>query len=135
MKLPDWESRLFAFAEAAVGRPFLWGEWDCVLLTARALDAMGAHGLTEKYQGAWHGPASALRYARRFLSVTDGLQRAGCRPVRPGFQQVGDILLVRQGPFELGHVCLGSTVLSVDEASGVFLGRMDAMPAFSAWRL
>lgn len=116
------ELRLMAFVRAELGRPFVWGDTNCVALALRAVDAM--HG-TELFARHRHRMCSAIRaqaWARKHgaVGVIIELLRDGLIEVDPNYAQPGDILVgTTQDGQIAAHVCLGTRVLSSTEADGV----------------
>ncbi|MDP2738703.1 MAG: hypothetical protein Q8O82_08385 [Pseudorhodobacter sp.] len=69
MRLPDWQPRLLAFIASSVARPFVYGQHDCALFAAGAVQAMCGVDLA----AAWRG-----HYATRLGGIR-ALRRAGFR--------------------------------------------------------
>lgn len=67
MRRHDWPERLAAFLEERRNVRFRWGENDCVLFAADAVQAMTGVDLAAPWRGQWDSRASA----------TDALGRAG----------------------------------------------------------
>lgn len=101
-----WEKRLAALLEAARARPFVWGEWDCCLAAAAAVEALTGVDPAS----AWRGRYTSEDAARALIAneadgslhrlVTLGLERAGIRfeaMPHAHFAQRGDLALLRDG--------------------------------------
>lgn len=58
-RLPDWEERLGAFIAEARDRPFAWGSWDCILMSASAIQAQTGTDIAAEYRGKYHDKAGA----------------------------------------------------------------------------
>ena len=120
MRVRNWDTALIAWAEGAVGAPFVWGETDCAMLCFCAYDILTGAALAAQYEGMWSSEATAKRFILAHkLDLQGALERAGCRPVQRNFQQRGDLILVRGAGWMSGHVCLGENSLSSRTESGV----------------
>lgn len=58
-RLPGWEARLEAMLRAAEGRPFSWGECDCCLLAADAVQALTGHDYAADWRGLYRSRKEA----------------------------------------------------------------------------
>lgn len=126
MRHPDWEGRLSRWATQANGLPFKWGHTDCVMLCLEAYDALAGTGLAEIYRGKWHSRSSALRFQRSFdFRLARVLPELGCVPVKAGYQQRGDFIIVEREPFPHGHVCFGEKAISSAIKGAVTWGRFN----------
>lgn len=134
-RFPDWEQRLFTWADSVRREPFVWGEMDCVMLCSRAYDVMTGGETFAQYAGKWNDEPSARAWAVENWTFAEGMRRQGLIEIPQGFAQPGDFFMVERDGMQTGHVCLGSTVLSVDPVHGVYLGRMRSMPPHSVWRI
>lgn len=91
MRPPDWEFRLVEYAQAQLGRPFLWGETDCFSLARGALDViLGADPLADV--PAYATARGAHTVARARPDIGAELERRGGVRVPIGFAQQGDVL-------------------------------------------
>lgn len=121
---PHWETRLQAFARAARGQAFEWGQWDCVLLAFRAIDCMlGAGpggGLTAKWAGRWSNRREALVAAGR-TTLEEELARAGGLVWNACYAQPGDVLVLTGRRLPYASIYLGSHQLAVTPRHGVEL--------------
>lgn len=53
IRFPDWRTRLQAYYAAAQSRSFAYGEWDCVLHAAEAVQVMTGVDLAEGMRGTY----------------------------------------------------------------------------------
>ncbi|MEW7867465.1 DUF6950 family protein [Aeromonas diversa] len=58
---PDWQARLLSHIEAAMGRPFVWGQSDCCLFTADACAAVSGVDPAADYRGRYTTEIGARR--------------------------------------------------------------------------
>jgi len=90
----DWEAALGAFLAACEGRPYAWGEHDCALFAAGAVQAMTGADPAAAFRGRYRskrGAAKALRElgAGTLEATIDGLFET----ITPAFAQRGDLVL------------------------------------------
>lgn len=122
-RITDWEAALHSFARSQVGKPFVWGETNCISLSLRAIDAQCGTSLHEKGR---HFMSSALR-ARAFVKkqglagLVKRLEAEGLVIVPANFERVGDVQLVETSETLGSSVILGRQHLSSSEAEGVRL--------------
>jgi len=136
------EIRLTQFVRAELGRPFIWGETNCVALALRAVDAMHGTALHDKHRRHMSSAARALAWTRKHgpSGVIDALINDGLIKIQPAYAQDGDILIGETTDGQIAaHVCLGVRVLSSTDAGGVIQLRLNTVspaPTFAAgWRL
>lgn len=96
-RLPDWFTRLGGLVSSRLDEPFTWGERDCCLWAADAVQAVTGVDQAADLRGTY----STAYGAARVLAQTGGLaalctQRLGPE-VAPVAAQVGDIGLVDEG--------------------------------------
>lgn len=129
--LPDWELRLIAFARTALGKPFAWGETNCVALALRALDAQCGSDLIGRYARRMSSEHRARAWVARhgLVGLADRLQEEGCVVIETAFIQVGDIALAEMPDTIGAAVCLGRTMLSATAAGGVAQFRPEQLQA------
>lgn len=64
----DWPERLVAVLSAARRKPFVWGEHDCWLFAATAIEAMTGVDLAAKDRGTYSTRTGATRALKRVLA-------------------------------------------------------------------
>jgi len=85
----DYEA-LHAYAASHMRTPFAWGEHDCVLFAAGAVQAQTGLDRLAGYRGRW----TSARGAARVLASLGGLQAAVdsvLTPIAPAMAQRGDV--------------------------------------------
>ncbi|MFA5582239.1 MAG: hypothetical protein WDA25_09855 [Paracoccaceae bacterium] len=65
LRRPDWEKHLCAYLDANAARPFEYGQFDCCLFAAGAVDAMCGTDFRARWAGQYTTAAGALRVMRR----------------------------------------------------------------------
>jgi hypothetical protein len=107
-----------------LGKPFAWGENDCVLFTIGWLEIATGRD----YLGAYK-PWSSAKEAIRKVDDAGGLESlfdANLTRINPNFAVDGDIALIDRTAFLFS----GPHVVSVGESGLVFLNRMDVKCAW-----
>lgn len=111
-RLPDWEKSLGAYIEAARDRPFEWGQHDCILFAAAAVEAMAGVDIAADYRGQYAdkaGAAAILKAKGRgtLLRTLD----ATLNRRKPSRARRGDLVWFNGAV----GVCMGATGLFVGE--------------------
>lgn len=131
-RLPDWRARLDAYVAAAWRRPFGWGDVNCGLFVAGAVEAMTGLDPAAHLRGhLGAGPREARQAIRRsgyrdhVAMVADLLQQCHRAEAR-----VGDVAVVLTGasapqPMALGLVA-GHRVLVMRPVGLGSVGLLDA---------
>jgi len=128
------EKRLFIWADSMKGRPFVWGETDCIMLAAQAADIIGGSDLASQFAGRYTDETTARALLAdavpsHLLAAADWENRTGSIPCR------GDILLSQTDEWpECAHVVLGRYALSSSPGHGVGFCRISQLPITSLWR-
>lgn len=111
-RLPDWERRLSDFLARNGDRPFEWGEWDCALFCASAVEAMTGEDPAAEFRGTYRSERGSVR------AIDDIGQGTLIRTMnarfdrrKPAFARRGDIVMAKGA---LG-VCIGQRALFVGE--------------------
>lgn len=113
-RLPDWESRLVAYLSAAAPKAFAFGENDCALFTAGAVEAMTGVDLATKWRGKYRSLKTGFtRLAKAGFSDHVALAASLLPEVPPAFAWKGDIAVV-PGDF-------GAGALGVVQGEGVYV--------------
>lgn len=133
MRLKDWPSRLQAVFSAARARPFAWGEHDCCLQAAAAVQACTGVDLA----APWRGTYSTAAEAARLLQSLGGLRALAARAgpeIDPAFATAGDVgLVVGEDGAELLAVHSGQVWAAVS-ANGLEVVR-EPSRIVSAWKV
>lgn len=112
---------LMQFARAEIGRPFMWGETNCVALALRALDVQCGSALMRCYRKHMASEQRALVWVARngLAGLIERFIREGCREIAPNFIQAGDVAF-SELPGSIGAaVYLGRNFLSSSPEAGV----------------
>ena len=121
-----WEQALATWADGVVGKPYAWGETDCLSLASAAIAAMTRTPLAlPPYRSA----ASAKQQVECVLAehgtIGDALVAQGARRIGAAtWAQPGDLLVAEptdDWPFPEVGIVVGRHVVVADEARGVQL--------------
>ena len=104
-----------AFAQKELDTPFAWGTNDCNTLVLKYLDEVWGNDVQSMIYGKYKTKIGAIR-------------------LPPKLARTGDILIVHTKGFEMGHICLGTKILSVIEDSKTSITRIDGFDFFN-WAL
>lgn len=114
--------RLLSWARGWEGAPFRWGESDCALIVAEAVDLLSGSATAAALRGCYRSRAQALRFQRRNFDLPSLIRAQGFFALAErGTPEAGDILIARARGFACGHVCLGRLSLSAWPELGVGL--------------
>lgn len=119
MKIEYWERSLFAYLEAAETRPFLWGEFDCCLFAAGAVQAVMGVDVTAEFPPNYDSEETARAYLENLGGIQGLFDAAflpiGAKRIAPLYAKRGDLLTLQlpgeTGLEEMGAVCVGRDVM------------------------
>lgn len=115
------EANLIDYANAQIGRPFIWADTSCGALIFGALDALRGTNLkqTNTVQSV-----TSIELARESAEQNTGLKFLKVnefKEVPLDHATQGDIIYAKEDGLECFHVCLGLMTMSSSEAQGVHL--------------
>lgn len=91
---PKTEVLLHKYFRDQIGRPFAFGEHDCLLVALGALDILSGKNMRHEYSGLWHDKKTAYKYAEdNQTSINKILIDAGCKAVDMSRLRTGDFLI------------------------------------------
>ena len=139
-RLPDWPERLDAAINEAAGQPFAWGQHDCALAAATAVQAITGVDPMADIRGAYRDALSAMRMAER-LSGGGGFEaalravcdRLGLQQIPPTLAQRGDIGLVTGADGRPVTAVWGGSAWLAPGADG--MESLSARQATAAWHI
>lgn len=131
----DWPSRLTAYMYSCSGRAFAWGEFDCALFAAGAIDAMTGLGVQAKYLGTYNSARTALKLMPNGFKglIQELASEWGFAEIGVGFIQRGDAVLVQMENTEALGICVGAKIALASINGGVTYYPMAA--ALAGWRV
>ena len=105
------------FAQKELNTPFAWGTNDCNTLVLKYLDEVWGKDVLHMIYGKYKTKIGAVKFNKKQkYSFTDGIvEELGATRLPPKLARTGDILIVHDEAFEMGHICMGTNVLSVPE--------------------
>jgi hypothetical protein len=127
--------RLRRYIEAHLGRPFVWGELDCYTLALGWVDELLGTTHRAGIAGAYSSAGEALELWRTTWggrTWESFLLELGAWPLRPLFQQTGDLMVGPGRRFETVGIMTGRHVLTIDEARE--LVALDVWQTTDPWR-
>lgn len=118
MRRSDWYARLSAYVEEVRRKPFVYGEHDCALFAAGAVDAMTGSDPAAGLRGKYKTIAGGFRQLKKlgFANHAD-LAASMFDEVHPSHAQIGDIAAI-----DLGS---GAVALGVVQGARIFVLRPD----------
>lgn len=139
-RLPDWPARLSAFFKENRSRKFQYGEWDCCLMAAAAIEAMTGVHPDPSCVGAYsnRGQCNCLikRRTGKFGAQhiwRQVMQQNGYEERPASFAQRGDpVLIKRTSSYSVGIVALDGDVIV---AASKGLVKIPRDRAVSSWQI
>lgn len=134
-RFPDWEARLAAYLEPLRLRPFAWGERDCCLFCAGAVEAMTGVDPMPEFRGRYKTATGAVRALRRHGAGTlDATLDTKFTPIPASLARRGDIVMSGG----LLGVCMGHHLVAVGQEGkreGLVRIERHVWDAPLAWRI
>ncbi len=123
--LENWPTKLNDFIDSCRTKPFEWGQHDCCLFAANAVQATtGIDPAAGTFRGKYKTNFEALRLVRRFGGIEKLAAKVCARfefpPVKVTLAQRGDMVLLKKK--------------QEDPVMGICLGRISAFPAMEGLR-
>lgn len=117
-KLPDWKTRLSRYMLAVMHKPFAYGEHDCALLWAGAIEAMTGQDLAAEWRGRYTTRLGGLRHLRKaghddHIALVEALFQ---KMQNPRFAQVGDLAVINTDDGMGSGVITGPFIAALGEA-------------------
>jgi len=106
-----------AFVQKELDTPFAWGTNDCNTLVLKYLDEVWGKDVLSMIYGKYKTKTGAIKFnAKQKYTFTDGIiEELDAVRLPPKLARTGDILIVHSKGYEMGHICTGTSVLSVPE--------------------
>jgi hypothetical protein len=134
---PDWQSRLSEYVMRCAAKPFRYGDQDCGLFVAGAIEVMTGVDVAAELRGYRNRTEAFARIRtvcgrRRMDAIADHLAaQFGIEEIQPAFAQRGDAVQFRAG--RLGIVALHGAELLTPFKDGLL--RLPLSHASRAWRV
>jgi len=127
----DWQPRLVTYLGQHAARSFAWGEHDCALFAAGAIEAMTGTDLSGGAAGTYATRAEGMA----LLDNRDGLigfvDRFLTR-IQPSLARPGDVIAVGHGRVAALGILQGNAVYVLRDTG---LGLVSRLDASVAWRV
>ena len=131
-RLPDWQTRLECLCADRMAAPFVWGQQDCCLWAADAVQALTGQDPAAHLRGQYDTAEGAARLLRELGGVR-AVATTALGPAVPVLRAaVGDVVLIHNAGRDLLGVCIGTAVLAPGPAG---LGAVPLMSAQAAWKV
>jgi hypothetical protein len=138
---PDWQSCLSSYVLECAAKPFRYGELDCGLFVAGAIEAMTGVDVAGDLRGVYATRKEAFGTIRRLAGRASMEAIAECIAARCGAQEVpvafaqrGDAVQLGRGrAATLGIVAMHGTEILAPAKDG--LVRMEMSKAVRAWHI
>lgn len=129
MRRETWPSDLDDFLKT-VG-PFEWGQNDCCLFAANAIEAITGTDPAKSYRGYKTKLGAAKKL--KGLSIEEVWTKEFGDPVNPKLLQRGDVVLFQNGQDQSVGVCLGIQFAAISEDGLIMLDMQKH--AIMGWRV
>jgi hypothetical protein len=120
-RFPDWQARLSLFLYMHRNRSFRYGDWDCSLFAADAIQVMTGVDIAAYFRGKYHSRSTAYAMLRSYSGSPSVRSVAEKIAVSQGMEQVsisygrrGDMALMRRArDYSLGIISLSGKEIVV----------------------
>ena len=113
------EQKFTAYLQDQMGKPFEWGVNDCNTFVLNLLDHMlNTKTIQPILDEPYNDERTAIKFAITHPTLREHLS-AILKPVKKGFAQTGDLIFVRDGKWDAGHICIGNKTIAPDRELGV----------------
>jgi hypothetical protein len=141
-RMKHWDTRgLDPFFKARAQKPFVWGEHDCCLFAADAIEAITGFDIADDFRGRYHDEKTAFLLIRLVTGGTTVADAAAHCAVKhglieykhPRMAQRGDLVVMENGGSLIAGVVHlnGRHLVSVAESGPV---RLSILSVVRAWR-
>jgi uncharacterized protein DUF6950 len=113
-RFPDWQARLSQFLYLYRNRSFRYGDWDCCLFAADAIQVMTGADLAEGFRGTYNSRSTAYALLKANFGGPSVRAFAQYAAAKHGMEQVaisygrrGDMALIRRArDYSLGIISM-----------------------------
>ena len=119
IKIEYWDRAFFSYLQAADQRPFVWGEFDCCLFAADAVQAMTDQDPAASIRGTYSDAVAAAAVIANYGGIAELAEAfflpMGAIEIMPLFARRGDVVRLVMPVFEdafaeCGGICTGRDV-------------------------
>lgn len=129
MRKESWPSDLNAFIQT-VG-PFQWGQNDCCLFAANAVECITGVDPAKKYRGYKTKLGAAKKL--KGMTIDEVWTKEFGEPINPKLLQRGDVVLFQNGQDQSVGVCLGVQFAAISEEGLIMLDMQNH--AIMGWKI
>lgn len=134
MRIESWETRLNDAIEAALHRPFRWGENDCCLFAAECIKVITGVDYGSAHRGHYDSAKDAVCLLDELGGLEEVARMTGFPEVPPPMAQRGDLVVAtNDGREVLGIVDMTARQIAVPGESGLVF--LPISMASKAWRV
>lgn len=142
-RVPKWPAALDAFLLANAAREFQYGDWDCCLFVADAIQAMTGTDIAAKFRGEYESRKEALQVGEEFCGaasikaiVESVTAEYGMEPIPMNLARRGDMVAIsRQNGRDLSLGIVSLTGRDILIAGKVGWGPIHIERGARAWRV
>lgn len=131
MRHLGWAIQLATYLQAAIERPFLWGEFDCCLFAADCCVAVCGVDPAERYRGQYDSKQTATKALKRTHGSLEAAWDACFSRIDAAYMSRGDVALYDGPDGRSVGVCWAGEVWSTGEHG---LVRAECVPLI-VWRV
>lgn len=130
-RLPNWRARLTVYVDNVRRRPFAYGQHDCALFAAGALEAISGEDLAQELRGTYADLPSGRAAIQRmgYLDAID-MAKANLSRVPRHSLQVGDLAVVETPEGAALGVVQGGAVFLVGQSGMMHVDMLDRRVRF-----
>jgi hypothetical protein len=133
MRYQDWPERLHKLVADVQNKPFAWGEHDCCLFAAGAVQELTGIDHAADLRGSYSTVAEAAKILKARGGVRGIATTALGAEINPKLAQRGDIVLIQTDEHgDTLAVCIGAQCVCPGLET---LQRMPMAAAVTAWRV
>lgn len=117
----NWRPALLAYVQSVAAKPFVWGEHDCALFAAGAVEAMTGEDIAAPFRGKYKTLAGGLRMLKKrgFDNHAD-YAASLFEEIHPSSVNVGDIAALDTGSGIALGIVQGDRIYALqDGAAGI----------------
>lgn len=120
--------KLIRFIDYWTGKPFIWGQTDCTMITLKCLDYINDWELAPQFEAIYNTEVEATDFSINTMSMRQLLCDVGFTDVVRGFENDGDVVLSERshGVYN-SHINLGDKLFSSHPDYGIRLFPKRAM--------
>lgn len=135
----NWQSLLIEYINSCRNSGFIWGELDCGMFAAGAVEVMTGIDPVDKLRGRYKTARGAAGVLKRYAggkvkeAVAKALESNGFMPVELNYAQRGDIVICPVDDNHAAGICMGTNAIFLDNLDGLI--HVPLNKCSMAWRI